>query len=323
LRFVPVLALMFVASLGHAAEKQLQKTLPLLAKSAVTYTKKRKCFSCHHQALTTMALVAAQQKGYKINSSAVKVQAKFTHGYFARRRKSVAGGKGVPGGAYTAGYALVALWLGKQPADETTDAMVSYLYQLQKPDGSWRIRTHRPPLEDSDFTATALSIRGAKLYARADHKAELKKRIGRARAWLVRSDAKAVTHEDQAFRLFGLSWSNAASKEIAAAAKQILQRQQANGGWKQLTTSKKADAYATGQAVMSLVQAGRIPANDKRIQKALAYLKKTQLADGSWLVKSRSKPFQTQFNSAFPHGKNQWISISATCWATMALLQKR
>ena len=316
-----VLCLVCAASAGQAAEKQLQRTLPLLAKSAVTYTKKRKCFSCHHQALTTMALVTAKQKGHKIDQSAVDTQAKFTHGYFSRRRQSVAGGKGVPGGAYTTGYALVALSLGKQPADQTTDAMVSYLYQLQKPDGSWRIRTHRPPLEDSDFTATALSIRGVKLYARNDHKKELTKRIIRARKWLVDAGGKAKTHEDQAFRLFGLLWSGAGSKEIAVAARAILKSQQEDGGWKQLTKSKSTDAYATGQAVVSLVQAGKIPASDKRIQKALAYLKNTQRKDGSWLVKSRSKPFQTQFNSNFPHGKNQWISISGTCWATMALLQ--
>ena len=39
----------------------------------------------------------------------------------------------------------------------------------------------------------------------------------------------------------------------------------------------------------------------------------------SWLVKTRSKPIQKFFDNGDPHGKNQFISISATSWATAAL----
>jgi ankyrin repeat protein len=49
----------------------------------------------------------------------------------------------------------------------------------------------------------------------------------------------------------------------------------------------------------------------------------SQLADGSWLVKTRilhpaevSPPY---FESGFPHRKNQFISIAGTSWAAMAL----
>ena len=44
-----------------------------------------------------------------------------------------------------------------------------------------------------------------------------------------------------------------------------------------------------------------------------------QRPDGSWHVRSRSKPFQTYFESGFPHGKDQFISMAATGWATTAL----
>ena len=37
-------------------------------------------------------------------------------------------------------------------------------------------------------------------------------------------------------------------------------------------------------------------------------------------VKSRSKPFQTYFESGYPHGKDQFISIAAASWSTTALL---
>jgi hypothetical protein len=36
-------------------------------------------------------------------------------------------------------------------------------------------------------------------------------------------------------------------------------------------------------------------------------------------VGSRSKPFQTYFESGFPYGKDQFISLAASSWATTAL----
>jgi hypothetical protein len=52
----------------------------------------------------------------------------------------------------------------------------------------------------------------------------------------------------------------------------------------------------------------------------VGYLLKTQLPDGSWHVKSRSFPFQTYFESGFPHGPDQWISAAATGFAAAAVI---
>jgi hypothetical protein len=49
----------------------------------------------------------------------------------------------------------------------------------------------------------------------------------------------------------------------------------------------------------------------------------TQLADGSWFVKTRSHPTQIYFESGFPHGVHQYISAAATNWATQALVLAR
>jgi hypothetical protein len=48
-------------------------------------------------------------------------------------------------------------------------------------------------------------------------------------------------------------------------------------------------------------------------------LLKTQQADGTWHVVTRSKPIQTYFETGFPHGKDQFISSAATGWAATAL----
>jgi hypothetical protein len=44
----------------------------------------------------------------------------------------------------------------------------------------------------------------------------------------------------------------------------------------------------------------------------------TQRPDGSWYVKSRSKPFQPYFESGFPYKNDQFISMAASSWAVAA-----
>jgi hypothetical protein len=53
----------------------------------------------------------------------------------------------------------------------------------------------------------------------------------------------------------------------------------------------------------------------------VAFLVRTQEADGSWHVKTRSFPFQPYFESGFPHGEDQWISAAATGYAATALIR--
>ena len=60
--------------------------------------------------------------------------------------------------------------------------------------------------------------------------------------------------------------------------------------------------------------------SDEAYQRGVQYLLKSQLADGSWHVVSRSKPFQPYYESGFPHEKNQFISCAASGWATWALV---
>jgi hypothetical protein len=80
-----------------------------------------------------------------------------------------------------------------------------------------------------------------------------------------------------------------------------------------------SDAFATGQALVALKEAGAAVTTDAAYQRGVQFLLSTQLEDGSWYVKRRSLPFQPYFESDFPHGPDQWISAAATNWAAMAL----
>ncbi|MEJ7609186.1 MAG: hypothetical protein WKF37_23665, partial [Bryobacteraceae bacterium] len=84
-------------------------------------------------------------------------------------------------------------------------------------------------------------------------------------------------------------------------------------------TGLPSDAYATGQTLYALAQAGGVFPADNAFRKGVKFLRHTQLEDGSWHVRSRSVKFQPYFDSGFPHEHDQWISAAGTAWAAMAL----
>jgi prenyltransferase beta subunit len=216
----------------------------------------------------------------------------------------------IPDPTITVSYALLALDADNYAADETTVAMASLLANCQLEDGSFQAFTMRPPIESSNFTATALSIRALQLYG-----TDVDERVSRARAWL--RTATPQTAEDRAMQLLGLAWTNASSDDIQQRVQALMMEQRPDGGWAQLP-GLETDAYATGQALVALNWAG-VPAANPAYQRGIGFLIRTQFPDGSWLVRTRSFPLQRYKESGFPHGKNQWISAAGTSWAAMAL----
>jgi hypothetical protein len=195
--------------------------------------------------------------------------------------------------------------------DATTDAMAHLVSLQQTGDGSFLAFPARPPIESSTFTATALSIRALQTYGKDAGSA-----IERAGKWL--ETAQPHTTEDRAMQLLGLGWSGGDLNAIAKAAAALLAGQRTDGGWGQLP-ALESDAYATGQVLAALRTAEQLDASDAAWQKGAGFLLRTQLDDGSWLVHSRTNPFQPYKESGFPHGKNQWISAAGTSWAVLAL----
>ena len=146
---------------------------------------------------------------------------------------------------------------------------------------------------------------------------EVEPGIARARQWLVKADPQNAT--DRGYQLLGLGWAKAAQEEIGGVVAKLLAEQREDGGWSQLP-DRASDSFATGLVLVALHQAGGLPTADPSYREGVKFLLTTQKEDGSWLVETRiTNPEQIYFESGFPHGKNQWISISGTSWATMAL----
>jgi len=214
---------------------------------------------------------------------------------------------------------LWALRLAQWKPDEITEAMVTYLLKTQNEDGYWTGQVVRPPFEESYFTATVLSIQGMKHFASAGQHDSAESAIAKAKAWIKATPPK--DHEDKVFRLWGLSLLGDHTKEIDAARKALLADQQDDGGWAQ-TENMKSDAYATGQTLFVLRQVG-FNSSDPAFQRGIQFLLRTQGSDGSWFVKTRSRPIQTYFDNGDPHGTDQFISTPATAWALTALAASR
>jgi ankyrin repeat protein len=302
---------------GFDLRQAVEKALPLLQPTGPEVVKQRGCISCHNQSIPAMAVSLARQKGFAVNEQIARQQLMATAAVLGPHRENLLQHIGsVPVTPEVASYALVGMAAEKYPADRLTDALVHDLAQKQRRDGSWLNGSLRPPLEQSDFSSTALCLRALQLYPIDGRREEFDRRVAKARAWLLA--AQTTSNEDKTFRLLGLAWAKA---DVQDAVRDLLAAQRPDGGWAGLATLD-ADAYATGQALVALHEAG-LSISDPAYQRGVKYLLSTQLADGSWHVRTRAMGFQPYFESGFPHGPDQWISSAATAWSIMALAAAR
>jgi hypothetical protein len=304
------------ASSPAEVKAAIEKALPLLLKGAEGHVAKRSCFACHNQALPLLALTTARDRGFAVREDDLKKQREHIAAFLEGNRDEYREGKGQGGQADTAGYALLALELGGWKSDATTEAVAEYLLLRDRDAAHWRPSGGRPPSEGSNFTVTYLALRGLRTWGTPAQKERIARRTAAAGAWLLKTPARDT--EDRVFRLWGLRAVGARDEDLWPAACALLRSQRSDGGWGQ-TDTMESDAYATGAALVALHQAGGLATTAPAYRRGVAFLLKSQQADGSWLVHSRSKPFQTYYESGFPHGKDQFISMAASGWATTAL----
>jgi hypothetical protein len=292
------------------------RALPPLEKSLVIYAEKRDCFSCHNQAVSLVALEIARTRGFAIDEDAFRVAIDLTLSDLESALEPYRNGRGQPGGVTRAAYALWTLEAGKYPTDEVTAAVAGYLLKADLDRGHWGTTSRRPPMEASSFTSTALALRGLRYFGVRSQAGLVDDRARQARSWL--STSRPAETEDRVFRLWGLKYADATPAQLVVAVKDLLASQRDDGGWAQ-TDKLASDAYATGSALVALHQAGRLATDDPAYRRGVAFLLRTQKADGTWFVASRSHPFQLYFESGFPYGKDQFISVAASGWSVAAL----
>lgn len=299
-----------------SADVALTRGISLMETSTAAFFQQSGCVSCHSQNVTGILAGVARSHGVSMNAEAAAQRLASTQSSWAPQTEGLLLRDDPPGGADMVTYALLGMAGEGHLPDLTTAAMARNLAAQQMPNGSWhRGGVARVPVEDSDIALTALAIRSLQNFASAGTQTEYSTRVRRAQTWLA--SAKPVYAEEWNMQLLGLKWAGTLTSSLSRMASAIEAKQRPSGGWGQ-NDYLPEDAYATGQTLFALSEAGRHSTN-AIILKGKSYLLRTQAADGSWHVVSRAVKFQPYFQGGFPYDHDQWISSMGSAWATIAL----
>ena len=301
------------SSAGEAA----RRSIPLLQHADMVFLRTAGCVSCHHNSQTAETVALARARRLQVDEAVATTQREKIAAYLDDWRERVLVGQGIPGEVDSMTPILIGLAAEHHVPDAATDAMARFVRLQQTPSGSWRATAHRPPIESGDVRVTAESMRALQAYAPPAERPLAEAAIRRAAEWLAAVQPDET--QERAFQVLGLHWARANRASVAAAAKRLVSGQRADGGWAQIS-SLDSDAYATGQSLVALLASGSLTSADPVVRRGVEFLRKTQLADGSWFVGRRAIPIQPYFDAAFPHGKDQFISAAATNWAAQALI---
>ncbi len=293
----------------------VERSLPLLRTGSAKMLTGGGCIACHAQPMVTMTTTLATRRGWQADPApdALAQVKQHVSGALQSMLQFTAQG-GAPEAEL---YSALAMQVAGVAAGMPTDGLVYYLAGTQSLSGHWHrpASPNRAPIQDGDISRTALAVNALAHWSVPARKAELATRVERGAAWLAAQEPAST--EDRVMQLLGQLWAGAPIKQRDVRIKELLALQQPDGGWSQ-NPYLATDAYATGQVLYALAEL-KAPGLTAPIQRAIAFLVRTQHADGAWYVKSRAMPIQPYFESGFPYERDQWISFAGTAWADMAL----
>ncbi len=225
----------------------IARSLQLLDRTSDQFFHKSGCFACHEQPAAEFATAAARAKG-------IAVDEKASHERIRQITSTInpaaLEGAAALGGADNNLYAVEALVRAGYPSNRITDFLAANLAASQGGDGGWHLPGYsRSPLQDSDFSRTAMAMRALKTYGTPGRAGEMKQRIERGKQWLLHADP--VILEDMDMRLVGVAAAGASAAELRKLAEPILALQRSDGGWAQ-RQGFPSDAYATGMTLWAL-----------------------------------------------------------------------
>jgi hypothetical protein len=299
---------------AEQVRQAVERSLVFSEKGAMEWRQRWGCASCHHVAMSIWAQTEARSRGFKINDKALDEMRDYT----IHDKRAVGGNE-----EFLSIYMNLA-----SPAAKLDDETAAWLKKMsalmlsqQAADGPWDMNKLRaPPILDVSEVKTMqalLALAGAHDKGLVDEKAWTSAR-DRALAWLGKNK---FLDQNQSWNMRVLVAKRFGKpEEIQALVKELLEQQNADGGWSQAkcpTESPKrkvrrpSDAMATGQTLFALTTAG-MSSEDPAVQRAQAFLIGTQTENGSWPVESRNATTKNCPDMMVYHGAN---------WAALGLMR--
>jgi hypothetical protein len=323
---------------AQALHRSVQQSLAFLERDGLTWIKERGCASCHHVPFLLWTHNEAKRRGFPVDAQKLEGWVNWTLVDMLAR--------GDGGGLETLAQVLLGRdrsspWREKPPRHNKTvdpfETLWGLLLEKQKPDGSFPSEGQRgfPEEISTSWALLALASRdsgkapkdvteGMKEYGFGPgltsqlRKLDERKVAGenRALAWLKTGKTDESTEALLLRMLVAEKFSDAARS--TAMRKELIARQNADGGWAYQSDHKKSDAFATGQALFALAAVGS-EADNAVVDRGRRYLLETQQQDGSWLVASRSI-HSDEASDAYLKRTDKVYSYWGTAWAILGLL---
>jgi hypothetical protein len=297
----------------------IDRGLNFLAEDSLVWKKEHKCASCHHAALVIWSMSEAQRRGHAVNEPVLAEMTKWVagsgDGKFGMARPASAPEALSPKAVWFA-LALGAILKPDTVSQEGMKLLLKTVQSEQTEDGSWSAwpETRPPMMGESDESMTALATLALMPAAEAGDRSARAAR-DKGVQWLAETK---TDNDPQSIAMRLVLWRRLGrpAEEWEPLVLRIKERQNADGGWSQ-TKDMASDAWATGQALYAIAQAGST-SHGPVIARAQAFLIRTQRPDGSWSMTSRpTKPGGGGSGSLIP------ITGAGSAWAVLGLVSTR
>ncbi len=307
--YTPLYSRASIAAAGKGSPREAaQRGLEWLQQSAVNWSSggRNDCFGCHVHAQALMGQAVALENGYRVSKSGMQALADFM------RKKQTPEGTLGSNHVWTSavfaamGFAYAAEVSGRKTDPELFKA-VDYLLKIQKADGGMPVEFSDPPVVQGAFMMTSNSLVAFKWAAAHSREPKYRDAAERALAWIAASEP--VTTQDRIFKVVAVNRYGTLEQKRAAwpLLEELASQQAADGGWKEIAAMEGSNAFATGQALYALKQAG-VSVRGDVFRHGVDYLIKTQQRDptltyGSW------KAVNTQSAHAADFAPTMWAVI--------------
>jgi squalene-hopene/tetraprenyl-beta-curcumene cyclase len=296
-------------------KEAIDRGLSFLAKDNLAWKENRKCAECHHAPFTIWALNEAKKQGHVVDDKALSELSSWvvTEAHLAKLAAKPPKQEQIE---LNEAPLLLALAIEAGDAKATPDAlkkMLACVINDQDKDGSWKLSLEFRPIGSSPQTLTTLALLALSAPNAPDMGKEGSSAKEKGLKWLrdARSDEELQT---TALRLILWRRLELPATEWEPLVNKLRSAQNADGGWSQIKEAK-SDAYATGQALYALAEAGVKP-DDEAVRKAQSFLAKSQREDGSWAMVSRAI-----MRDGKPPKNLEPITHAGSAWAVMGLVR--